>query len=165
MGDVDPRPFTVEDGKRYVESHLKDTWAVVAEGPENVWTPVGYAGMFVRSRHRVGIFRIAIGSLREQRAEAERVGLTAGALVAKKAIADIRETIREFDHHRVVDHVAAAQGYRLCTNGDPMRNLRRACTSHDYGTRKGACHAKMGRRPLRARLGRRGTGARGGGRA
>ncbi len=62
MGDVDPRPFTVEDGKRYVESHLKDTWAVVAEGPENVWTPVGYAGMFVRSRHRVGIFRIAIGN-------------------------------------------------------------------------------------------------------
>jgi RimJ/RimL family protein N-acetyltransferase len=62
MGDIDLRPFTAEDGKRYVDSHLKDTWAVVAEGPENVWTPVGYAGIFVRSRHRVGIFRIAIGT-------------------------------------------------------------------------------------------------------
>ncbi|MET8752217.1 GNAT family protein [Streptomyces sp. NPDC004667] len=61
MGDIDSRPFTTEDGKRYVDSHLKDTWIILGEEPDGTWSPVGYSGIFVRGRHRVGIFRIAIG--------------------------------------------------------------------------------------------------------
>jgi len=51
--------LTEEDARKYVESHKKDTWLIVANN-KNIWHPIGYAGLFIRRRHRVGIFRIAI---------------------------------------------------------------------------------------------------------
>lgn len=61
MGDFDPFPISIEDAKKYVESHKKDTWIIFAK--QNVdWVPIGYAGLFIRQRHKVGIVRYAIGN-------------------------------------------------------------------------------------------------------
>lgn len=60
MGDIDQYPFTREDAKRYTQKHLKDTWLVVIKD-KGLWTPIGYAGIFIRQRHRIGILRVAIG--------------------------------------------------------------------------------------------------------
>ena len=60
MGDIDQFPFSAEDVKRYIEAHRKDTWIIVAKEKNN-WIPIGYSGLFIRSRHRVGIIRNAIG--------------------------------------------------------------------------------------------------------
>lgn len=60
MGDIDPFPFTAEDVKKYLESHKKDTWIIVADN-NGRWMPIGYFGLFIRSRHRIGIIRNAIG--------------------------------------------------------------------------------------------------------
>ncbi len=60
MGDFDPFPISVDDAKRYADSHKKDTWIVFAKDRDS-WVPVGYAGIFIRQRHRVGIVRYAIG--------------------------------------------------------------------------------------------------------
>lgn len=59
MGDIDPFPFTEEDARKYVESHKKDTYLIIANN-KNMWHPIGYTGLFIRRRHRIGIFRIAI---------------------------------------------------------------------------------------------------------
>lgn len=60
IGDIDPFPFTVEDVKKYLESHRKDTWIIVANNSGG-WAPIGYSGLFIRARHRIGIIRNAIG--------------------------------------------------------------------------------------------------------
>lgn len=62
MGDIDQFPISIEDCRRYVDSHRKDMFLIVAN-LEGVWIPIGYAGMFIRARHRVGILRYAIGNL------------------------------------------------------------------------------------------------------
>jgi RimJ/RimL family protein N-acetyltransferase len=59
MGDFDPFPISLDDAKKYVESHKKDTWIVFAKQNEN-WLPIGYTGLFIRQRHKVGIVRYAI---------------------------------------------------------------------------------------------------------
>lgn len=63
MGDLDQFPFSIEDAKRYVESHKKDTWLIIAntELEQTQWQPIGYIGMFIRNRHKIGIIRYAIG--------------------------------------------------------------------------------------------------------
>lgn len=61
MGDFDAHPFGIQDSEKYVLAHLKDTWLIVLKD-ERDWIPVGYAGLFVRQRHRVGILRYAIGN-------------------------------------------------------------------------------------------------------
>lgn len=61
MGDIDPFSFTQQDANQYTESHKKDTRLIVVNEKDN-WIPVGYTGMFIRKRHRVGIFRIAIAN-------------------------------------------------------------------------------------------------------
>lgn len=61
MGDLDQFPISLDDCKRYVESHKKDTFLIVAKVDDS-WIPIGYAGIFIRSRHRVGILRYAIGN-------------------------------------------------------------------------------------------------------
>lgn len=66
MGDLDQFPFSIEDAKRYVESHKKDTWLIIANignEKEQQWVSIGYIGMFIRSRHKVGIIRYAIGEI------------------------------------------------------------------------------------------------------
>ena len=64
MGDFDLKPFTESDAERYVESHKKDTWIILNRNSEdeNKWNPVGYIGVFIRPRHRIGIMRIGLNS-------------------------------------------------------------------------------------------------------
>jgi RimJ/RimL family protein N-acetyltransferase len=59
MGDIDQFPFIVDDAKSYYLSHKKDTWLVCVKIGEEL-IPVGYTGIFIRKRHSVGIFRVAI---------------------------------------------------------------------------------------------------------
>lgn len=61
MGDFNAHPFGTQDAEKYVLAHLKDTWLIVLKN-KRVWTPVGYTGLFVRQRHRVGILIYAIGN-------------------------------------------------------------------------------------------------------
>jgi len=61
MGDFDANPFGVQDSEKYVNAHLKDTWLIFFK-KHSKWIPVGYTGLFVRQRHRVGILRYAIGN-------------------------------------------------------------------------------------------------------
>ena len=61
MGDFDSNPFGFQDSEKYVNVHLKDTWLIVFK-KQAKWIPVGYTGLFVRQRHRVGILRYAIGN-------------------------------------------------------------------------------------------------------
>ncbi|MFH1175480.1 MAG: GNAT family protein [bacterium] len=67
MGDIDPFPFTQSDSVSYAESHKKDSWIVVAKEKDS-WEPIGYTGLFIRKRHRIGIFRIAVAEPQFQRA-------------------------------------------------------------------------------------------------
>jgi RimJ/RimL family protein N-acetyltransferase len=60
MGDLDPMPITFENAVAYTKSHQKDTWIICVK-EEDVWKPIGYVGLFIRNRHSVGIYRIAIG--------------------------------------------------------------------------------------------------------
>lgn len=60
MGDLTPYPFTLDDARKYSEAHKKDTWIIIAKDGEN-WVPIGYSGLYIRNRHRVGIIRHAIG--------------------------------------------------------------------------------------------------------
>lgn len=60
MGDFDAYPFGIQDAEKYVLAHLKDTWLIVSKNKQT-WIPVGYTGLFVRQRHRIGILRYAIG--------------------------------------------------------------------------------------------------------
>lgn len=59
MGDIDQFPFTWDDARSYFSSHHKDTW-LVCEKDESGLIPIGYTGIFIRKRHAIGIFRIAI---------------------------------------------------------------------------------------------------------
>lgn len=63
MRDFDAYPFGIQDAEKYVASHLKDKWLIVLKDDENkCWIPVGYAGLSIRQRHRVGILGYAIGN-------------------------------------------------------------------------------------------------------
>ncbi len=62
MGDLDQFPVSFEDAKKYVESHKKDTWLIIAK-QDSEWVPIGYIGMFIRTRHMIGILRYAIGEI------------------------------------------------------------------------------------------------------
>ena len=59
MGDIDQFPFTVDDARNYYLSHKKDTW-LICDSDKETLTPIGYTGLFIRKRHSIGIFRIAI---------------------------------------------------------------------------------------------------------
>lgn len=63
MGDFDSYPFGIQDSEKYVLFHLKDTWLIAVNNNQE-WVPVGYAGLFVRQRHRIGILRYAIGNMK-----------------------------------------------------------------------------------------------------
>ena len=59
MGDFDLRPMSSHDIENYIKAHSKDTWVLcIFESGE--WVPIGYSGVFIRQRHRVGIIRTAI---------------------------------------------------------------------------------------------------------
>ena len=61
MGDWDffPMPYGDGDAAEYVKRVRKTTWLICAEGAGE-WRPIGYTGIYVKSRHRVGVFRIAV---------------------------------------------------------------------------------------------------------
>ena len=85
MGDFDAYPFGIHDCEKYVIAHMKDTWLIVSKKTRN-WIPVGYAGLFVRQRHRTGILRYAIGD-----PSSERKGIATKAvnLMTKWAFNDL----------------------------------------------------------------------------
>lgn len=60
MGDWDflPVPYG-ESAEEYVKRTRRTTWLICALGDDTV-TPIGYTGIHVKQRHRVGVFRIAI---------------------------------------------------------------------------------------------------------
>lgn len=64
MGDWEffPVPYSDHTPTEYVKRTRKTTWLICALEDGNV-VPVGYTGIYVKPRHRVGIFRIAIPEL------------------------------------------------------------------------------------------------------
>ena len=65
MGDLDQFPFTYDDARSYYFSHRKDTW-LICDNNEQTLIPIGYVALFIRKRHGVGIFRIAIPEKEKQ---------------------------------------------------------------------------------------------------
>ncbi|MDD5547297.1 MAG: GNAT family N-acetyltransferase [Candidatus Pacebacteria bacterium] len=60
MGDLTTFPFTMENAVKYANAHKKDTKFIVGKN-NGEWAIIGYMGLFIRERHNIGIFRIAIG--------------------------------------------------------------------------------------------------------
>ncbi len=65
MGDWSfmPAPYQNRSAEKYCEAVRDTTWLICAiEEPKLV--PIGYTGILVRQRHRIGVFRIAIAERR-----------------------------------------------------------------------------------------------------
>lgn len=60
MGGYDMKPFTEQDAKRYVQSHLKDSWLICTKEKGQL-VSIGFCGAFIKTRHDLAIARIAIG--------------------------------------------------------------------------------------------------------
>ena len=85
MGDFDSYPFGIQDAEKYTTAHIKDTWLIVLKNQQD-WIPVGYTGLFIRQRHRVGILRYALGN---KEFEGKSITTTAVHLMIKWAFNDL----------------------------------------------------------------------------
>lgn len=62
MGDWTfmPLPYAGQNAEEYCKRIANTTWLIGAVEAEERIVPIGYTGIFIKQRHRVGIFRIAI---------------------------------------------------------------------------------------------------------
>lgn len=62
MGDWEffPIPYSNHTALDYVKNTRKTTWLICAAEPDDRLIPIGYTGIYIKHRHRIGIFRIAI---------------------------------------------------------------------------------------------------------
>ena len=68
MGDWGLNPKSMSYVRDYIKKHRDDTW-IICKKIDNQWIAIGYCGIYLRERHKVGILRIAVEKNTEEKVE------------------------------------------------------------------------------------------------